>query len=503
MSIQFNTIPSTIRVPLFWNEFAAPAAIGLSTLRTILIGQTITATPMTPQPVSSPDQVKSICGRGSMLAKMAWGYFKNNPGGVPWILPVADAVGATSATGTLALTGPATAAGTLPLYIAGEPVFVAVAAAQTATALATAVAAAVTAQPDLPVTATATTGTVTFTAKNGGVLGNDIDIRLAYLGAANGEYIPAGITAAITPMTGGTGDPDLAAPLAALGSLAFEFIAHPYTGSGDLAESTAFMNNATGRWSYSQMLFGHVFTVKRGGTGTGATAAATAATALLAIGAALNDPHLTDFGFFDSPSWSPVIAGEVTGFADLSVNADNAPPPFQGGVIQGMKAPPPASQFTFAQIQALLSSGIACFTYGADGTVSICRAITTYQTDSSGTPDASYLDCETMFALASFVRFIRNRLQSKFARAKLAKDGTNFGAGSSAIVTPNIARAEVIAAFDAMIDLGWVQDLAGFQAALVVEINPNDPTRLDMLIPANIIPGLHILASQTQLNLGG
>jgi phage tail sheath gpL-like len=503
MAVAFKTIPSNLRIPGVFNEFAEPVGIGGANLRALLIGQTINALPVGPQLAPSLDAVKALCGTGSILAQMMYEYRQNDPLGEVWILPLADAGGAVAATGTVAFTGPATAAGTLALYVDDVAVNVAVAAAQTATALGTAVAAAINALPNLPVTATAATGTVTLTAKNKGTLGNDIDIRMNYQGAAGGEMTPAGIAVTITPMASGATDPDLATALATLSSMPFDFIAMPYTGATDLGEMTAFMNNTTGRWSWSQMLFGHVFSAKRG-----AVAPATRATALTNLvtfsgAGAVNDAHLSVVPVYDSPTNIWKHAAGMTAFAAVAVRADNAPPPFQTGTIAGIKAPPPASRWSQSDQQTLLTNGLAPFNYAADGTVSILRAITTYQLDLEGQPDASYLDCETMFALAAFVRFIRQRLQTKFARCKLAADGTNFGAGSSSIVTPKIARAEILACFQNMIDLGWVQDIAGFSASLDVEIDGTDPTRLDMLIPANIIPGLHVMASQTQLNLGG
>ncbi|MDP1007703.1 phage tail protein, partial [Klebsiella pneumoniae] len=70
---------------------------------------------------------------------------------------------------------------------------------------------------NLPVTAVATDATVKFTAKNKGATGNDIDLRLNYLGTAGGEVTPAGLTLTITAMAAGATNPVLDAALASLG----------------------------------------------------------------------------------------------------------------------------------------------------------------------------------------------------------------------------------------------------------------------------------------------
>jgi phage tail sheath gpL-like len=89
---------------------------------------------------------------------------------------------------------------------------------------------------ELPVTAAVkadATDTVTLTAKNAGLLGNGIDIRLNYLGVQGGESTPAGLTLTITH-GGGAGAPDFVDALGNLQDKTFDFIINPYddTASG-------------------------------------------------------------------------------------------------------------------------------------------------------------------------------------------------------------------------------------------------------------------------------
>ena len=111
--------------------------------------------------------------------------------------------------------------------------------------------------PSLPATVAANAGTVTVTAKHKGLAGNDIDLRLNYLGQAGGETTPAGLAVAFTPMTGGTLNPVLTAALGNIGAdQNFDFIINPYTDSTSIAAVGSFLNETTGRWSWQQQLFG-------------------------------------------------------------------------------------------------------------------------------------------------------------------------------------------------------------------------------------------------------
>src|SRR3546814_19516504 len=72
-----------------------------------------------------------------------------------WALPLADLPAGTAATGTLTVTGAATAAGTLVLSHGGQRITVGVTSGDTDAAVATAIVAAITPAAALPVAATA------------------------------------------------------------------------------------------------------------------------------------------------------------------------------------------------------------------------------------------------------------------------------------------------------------------------------------------------------------
>lgn len=89
---------------------------------------------------------------------------------------------------------------------------------------------------------------------------------------------------------------------------------------------------------------------------------------------------------------------------------------------------------------------------------------------------------------------------SKYPRHKLASDGTHFGPGQ-AVVTPSIIRSELIAEYQELEDQALVEDLGAFKEALVVERDANDPNRVNVLLPPNLVNQLRIFAVLAQFRL--
>jgi phage tail sheath gpL-like len=492
MTIPFKQIPQNLRVPLFYAELDnSRANTSQQNQRALIIGQITSTGIATPNvPIISQGASDAITqgGANSMLALMTAAYRANDTFGEVWYLPLSDAGGAVAATGTIAFTGAATAGGTLALYIAGQSVPVVVTSGMTTAQLATAVAAAINAIASIPATAAAATGTVTLTADNKGLAGNDIDIRVNYYGAANGEVTPAGVAFTITAMANGATNPTLTTALGNLLDMPFDFIVSPYTDTASLTAMQSFLNDSTGRWSWQQQVYGHVFMAYRGTFGTQTT-----------FGVTRNNQHETVMGFNDSPTPSWVWAASVAGAAAVSLRADPALP-LQTVQIQGVMAPPLQSRFNLSQRNTLLYDGISTFTVAQDGTVAIENLITTYQLNGFGQPDDSYLEVETLFTLTYLLRDYASLVTSKYARVKLAADGTRFAPGSN-IVTPSVIKADIIARFQEQEFDGYVQNSQAFAQALIVEQNPTNPNRIDVLWPGTLIDQLRIFALLGQFRL--
>jgi phage tail sheath gpL-like len=493
VTIPFQNIPANLRVPLFFAEVNnSQANTDQQTQRALIIGQITSsgiAVPNTPVVSMSAGDGAVKGGQGSHLDAMTRAYRANDTFGELWYLPLSDAVGATAASGAIVITGTATSAGTYSLYIAGQLISVPIASGTTAAAAATALFNAINAVGALPVTATnGTAGTVTITAKNAGLCGNDIDIRFNYLDVRGGQTYPPGLTAAVTAMSGGATNPNLTTGLANLVDRPYDFIISPYTDPASIAAITAFLSDTTGRWSWETQVYGHCFIAYRGSPG-----------GLTSFGAGLNDQHLTCMGFWGSPSPNFAWAAAVAGAVAVSVRADPARP-LQTLTINGVLAPPIVSRFSLSTRNALLYDGISTFTVQQGGLCAIENLITTYQLNSFGQPDNSYLEVETMFTLMSVLRTLAAAVTSNFARVKLAADGTRFAPGSG-IVTPNIIRAFLIAQYRTLEYNGLVQGSDVFAANLIVQQNATNPNRIDVLWPGILINQLRIFALLAQFQL--
>lgn len=503
--ISFPTIPSNIRVPGVYFDFAATGQPSAGNQNSLLIGNTVTAQPALPVYVANIAQGVALFGAGSILARMVEAYLTADPNATLYALPVADAEGGTAASGSFAFTGTATAAGSLSLYVGEQLVSVAVTVGMTAAQLATAVVAAINAWTSangvaLPVTA-AIDETHNYqadlTANNKGTPGNSITLGLNYYGAQQNQSTPAGITVAIVAMSGGETDPTTSGFAAALGSTNYDFIAMPWSTTQALNDFQTLLES---RWAYSNMAYGGAFTAKMDADATGATN--------IAFGLDRNDQHMVCISYEPSPSTPWAVAAAAMGAFAQSSRADAARPT-QTLPIPGILAPPETGQYSFPTQNTLLNSGMALMQYNSDGTCAIRRMVTTYQKNGAGAPDVTYKDAETLYALMYGVRYTVSYIKDVAPRAKFAANGTALGPGQSftngladqPIITPNGIGSLALAAYTDLVNAGQMQDVQFFKQNMLSQANATDPTRDDLLLPFTMMSGLRIVAALVQPSL--
>lgn len=487
--MDFNNIPSNIRVPLFYAEMDSSRA-GTYTpgYRALLIGQALNADGANqPKLVMSEGAMVELAGAGSMLHEMFKAYRKNDSFMELWALPLPDIFEGVKAAGSFSFTGTAQENGVLSLYVSGTLVQVSVAEGDTAAMTAEAAAAALAARTDLPVTAALADDTVTLTCKWAGLTGNALDLRLNYLGELGGQSTPRGLNVTVADMTGGAGLPELAAALSNLGDTEFDFIALPYTDTLSLNTMQEFMGDVAGRWAWDQQLYGHVF-----------AAARLSLTAAQTLGAGRNDQHCSIMPFYGSPTSPWEVTAMLTARAGASLSIDPARP-LQTLELTGMLAPEVSDRFSLAERNTLLYNGMATFK-AESGKCLIERCITTYQKDGYGRADNAYLDVQTLATSAYTLRNMRQIIQQKYGRHKLANDGTRFGSGA-AVVTPNIIRAELIALYRDLEARALVENADLFAQYLVVERDANDVNRVNVLFPPDYVNQLRIFAVRNEFRL--
>ena len=494
MPISFNSMPSALRLPLFKAE-VDPSRAGTfqNYQRALVVGYKTSAgtgPANTYERITSPDRAKIRFGRGSHGAGMFEAWFKNNSFDEVWGAFIAEPSAGTAATGSIAVTGPATASGALYLYIAGRRVAVNVLSGDAAAAIATAIGAAINAALDLPCTASVSTTTVTLTARWKGVDGNGIDVRHSYFGSLGNEALPAGVGLTITPFANGAGNPDIAALLAALGDQEFDTVVVPWTDSTTLNAIDAEWDHVgdTGRWSWQRQIYGHVFTARDGTPGD-----------LQTFGSARNGAHVTCFGYYGSPTPAWERAAIYAAQAHRALMVDPARP-LHTLPLKGMLPAISSLRFKNGEKNALAFDGISCAKEADDGSVQIETSFSMYQKNTHGLDDNAFLKVQTLATLAYVLRSLRYAITQKFPRHKLANDGTRYGPGQ-AIVTPSVAKAEIIAHYRQLEFRGLVENTEAFKRNLIVERNVDDPNRLDVLYPPDLVNQLDVFAVLAQFRL--
>ncbi|SDH88648.1 phage tail sheath subtilisin-like domain-containing protein [Roseospirillum parvum] len=491
MAISFNTIPVDLRVPGAYveidNSRALRGLVGMPR-KVLLIGPRLdsgTVPAGTPVQVLTERAAQGYFGRGSILHLMFRAFKAGNDYTEVWGIGLDDDDAAQAASGSIAVSGPATAGGTIALMIDGARVRVGVAAGDAPAAIATAIAAAINAQTDLPLSA-AVNGVddaqVDLTARNAGETGNHIDVRHSY---HTGEALPAGVGLAVTALSGGTANPDVADAVAAMGDEWWTDVVIPWTDAANLAALEA---EAARRFEGMDMRDMFIWA---GASGTHAD--------LTTLGNSRNSPHLSILGAGASPSGPWAWAAALAAVASYHLQIDPARP-LQTLVLDGLLPPAVEERFDLTERNLLLHDGVATHKVDAGGRVLVERAVTTYEVDAGGIEDASYLDVTTLATVAYLRYSLRARITQKFPRHKLASNGTAYGAGQ-AIVTPDVIRAELVALFKDWEDAGLVEGFDQFKRDLIVERNANDPNRVDAVIPPDVVNQLRIFAGKIEFRL--
>ena len=488
MSIQFNGIPNTQRVPFTYVEFdnsKAQQGPAIQQYKTLIFGQKLAAGSAavdTVIQITSEAQGRQLFGAGSLLHGAISKYFDNDKVTELFAVAQDDDGAAVKRELTLTVTGVATESGLIYLYVGGRRITVPVSSGDDQDAIAAAIAAAVQAEPLSYFSASSALAVATLQAKNGGEVANEIDVRFNYLDT---ESFPAGVSSiVIAQSVAGAGNPDVDDVIAAISETQYNTIINPYVDATNLGKIEGELAD---RWG-----------PLRQNDGVSYSASNRSFALLSTLGNSRNSKHVSIMGYI-GPSAPFEVAAAYGGQVSKAGQADPARP-FQTLALEGILAPTESERFTLQERNTLLFDGIATQSVGDGGVVRIERAITTWQTNDAGAPDSSYLDVNTLLTL-SYLRYsFRVRFQTKFPRHKLADDGTRFGPGQR-ILTPLLGKAEAVAIFAEWETAGLVEGLEQFKRDLIVERNSADKNRLDFLLPPDLINQLRVVGAQIQFLL--
>ena len=300
-------------------------------------------------------------------------------------------------------TGPATADGTITLYIAGQRVRVSVLDGDAQNDIAAAINTAIGLMPEIPFTSAVSTNVVTLTGVHKGTVSN-VTVRKNHRGLASGEELPGGVGVAIAQTATGATDPDIGDAFAALGADdAFRYILFPWPDDTTLDAVQAEMES---RWGPTRGKRGHAYTALRD-THSNLVSAGEGRTV---------DSHISVFGIEDTAA-APAYELAASALGRRAAVADNSAskPPRGQKLVTGSDADdlllgaPPADQFDWSERNTLLAAGLA--TLVSSGTaMSIERIVTLYKNNPvTGLPDTKFRDDTTLLVIWSVVTDTRLR----------------------------------------------------------------------------------------------
>jgi len=480
VTIDFNQIPLVLTPGTFFEIDNSLAVAGLSGQRrkVLLVGTRLTTGTVAAEVVTAISSEKdgwTYFGAGSMLGWMVYAAKRANPSAEVYAVALAEDAAGVKAAGTFTFTGPATEDGTIVLYVGDRRIKVAVTSGDDATAIAAAADAAIDADEYVPMTSGAALGVVTCTCRWKGATGNALQLGVSY---GDGEKLPAGVTCTIVQPASGATDPDIADAIAVLGEVQYHTIVMPYTDDTNMDTLEAEMES---RWGALRAIEGMAFACYQDTYANTQT-----------YGDARNSPfsHVLGTGVSLTPPWvwASSWAAIESGIADPAI-------PRQRNKITGVRViKPDSANFTRAERDVLLADGVSTITVNA-GEAYVERCVTTYQENAGGFADTSYRNLEIMRCLSYFRFQVRQMFGLKYPAAKLAGDDVEPGPGQQ-VVTPSIARAEMIGLYEELLAAAICEDIASFKETLVVERDGVDPDRLNIFCRPDFVNQARVFAAR-------
>ncbi|WP_140918453.1 phage tail sheath subtilisin-like domain-containing protein [Limnobaculum xujianqingii] len=472
-NITLEQIPASTRKPSKHIEFNLKLAV--TTLPTnrqtvLIIGQMLSpiagtmVAPLTTQYVFSDDEAASYFGRGSLAHLMAKEAMTANPYINLSVIGVEDAEGSQVAKGSLKLTGTATNAGVISLYIATTRIDITSRNGDDAATLMASLVTALNKNPDLPVTAAITAETVTITAKNKGAFGNDIILRAT--------STVAGITSELTPMAGGLLEVDIRDALAAIFAARFNILVCPFSSEDALTALRDHLDKVSHPMEQRPAI-GVAGWRKSFATGTTLTKKINSGRVMV--------------GWHNDSALMPCII--AAGFAAVTASEEDPARPLNGLPILGLDVTSLESQPGRTEQEATLYNGLTPLEVGPGDKVQIVRAISTYTVNDSGTDDISLLDITTIRTLDYTRKAIVERWSLRFPREKLSER------------TPPKVRSETLDVLFLLERLEILENVEANKAKLLSERDLQNPGTLNVKIPADVVNGLHVIAGVIDLYL--
>ena len=174
---------------------------------------------------------------------------------------------------------------------------------------------------------------------------------------------------------------------------------------------------------------------------------------------------------------------------------DDPAAPLNGRILAGLAVPALSSHLSRSEQETALLNGVVPLEITTGDRIRIVRAVSTYVKNGAGTPDETLLDITTLRTLDDFRYKWRARVEVVF--------GPDAPASNRKLLTKNLEkiRAETIGVMVALERLERLRNVSTYKDDVLVEESITSVGRVNVSIPAPVVPGLHVLAAKFNLVL--
>lgn len=329
-------------------------------------------------------------------------------------------------------------------------------------------------------------------SKVGGAIGNDIRCRFYLeLDATGTEAIDIETE---EPLTGGTGVPDFATPLAVMAGEEYAFIL-PVIGNSDVGNVSTKSNLS--KTVDHIMGFNSGLNAKLQQAVVGITSSVSAAKAAAAHANGAQNNGVVEMILCINGRGLPCeLAGrEIGGWLkelplDAAVNRIGEI--FDGYIGASDKV---GDKPTEPESEDALGHGVSLISYTAQGLEQLVRPVTAHSQDDFGGADRRLLDVQNVSATYIVARDLRSAIPAEFPKAKVTRDiGAEDDPPPKGVIEERDIRAFVVARLRTWQANGVVTkaslDKAIADGTLIVRVNDSDESQVDLVLPFKIVPPL-------------
>jgi phage tail sheath gpL-like len=273
-------------------------------------------------------------------------------------------------------------------------------------------------------------------------------------------------------MTGGQQDPDINDALAAVFASNYNIYCVPWAAAEQLTALREHLEAISGPLE------------QRRATGWTATPNSLATTTTLA--GQLNGGRISPGCLPGTASLPEELAAA---YAAVAASEEDPARPLNGLELKGIAAPAVADRLGRKEQEVMLKNGVTPLEVGPGEVVQIVRAVSSYTRNAVGATDISLLDMTTIRTMDYTCKAIKERVDLRFPREKLSAR------------TPAKVRSEVLDVLRILEDLEILENVEANAEGVIVERDLQDPNRLNVKIPVDVVNGLHVLAARVDLLL--